>query len=559
MKSHVRILIYSISIILLIGGCSSENDALDEALQSITPQDLASDIQILASDEFEGRGPATRGEEKTIQFLKEEFEKLGLQPGNGNSYFQEVQLVEITANNIPRLTVRGKNKTTQYKYADEFVARTKHEKKSVQLDDVDLVFVGYGIVAPEYGWNDYEGIDVRDKIVITLVNDPGFATKDSMLFNGKALTYYGRHTYKREEATRQGAAGAFVIHETSPAGYPWDVLKNSSSGPQFSLASPDGNENRIEVGGWMAEESARAIFQQAGLDYDTMKEQALKPNFKAQLLGLKASIALNNTIRHVTSNNVLAVLPGRERNDEYLVYMAHWDHFGIDSTLTGDLIYNGALDNATGTAALLELAEAFAKLPTYPDRSLLFLAVTAEEHGLLGAKYYAQNPVYPLNCTVAVINMDGLNIWGPMRDVTLIGYGNSELDDYVIDVASTQGRTVRPDPKPEKGYFYRMDQLSFVKQGIPAFSLFSGIDHIQYGEEWVLKQKEDYTTNHYHKTSDEYDPNWDLSGAVEDLKLLFQVGYRLANESTFPNWREGVEFKAKRDADMTRKTLNRPE
>ncbi|MFC1539783.1 M28 family metallopeptidase, partial [Candidatus Latescibacterota bacterium] len=553
MKSHVRILIYSISIILLIGGCSSENDALDEALQSITPQDLASDIQILASDEFEGRGPATRGEEKTIQFLKEEFEKLGLQPGNGNSYFQEVQLVEITTDSNTRLTVRGKNKTTQYKYADEFVAGTKQE--SVQVQNSELVFAGYGIIAPEYGWNDYADIDVTGKTVVILVNDPGFATQDASLFNGKAMTYYGRYTYKYEEAARQGAIGAFVVHETDAAGYPWDVLKNSFSRPKFGLASPDDNEDRIEVKGWMAEESARAIFQQAGLDYDMMKEQALKPNFKAQLLGLKASIALNNTIRHVTSNNVLAVLPGRERNDEYLVYMAHWDHFGIDSTLTGDLIYNGALDNATGTAALLELAEAFAKLPTYPDRSLLFLAVTAEEHGLQGAKYYAQNPVYPLNCTVAVINMDGLNIWGPMRDVTIIGYGNSELDDYVIDVASTQGRTVRPDPEPEKGYFYRSDHFNFAKQGVPALFPDAGIDHREHGAEWALKQRDDYVANRYHKPSDEYDPNWDLSGMVEDLKLLFKVGYRLANESTFPNWREGVEFKAKRDADMTRKTL----
>jgi Zn-dependent M28 family amino/carboxypeptidase len=557
MKSHVRILIYNISIILLIGGCSSENDALDEALQSITPQDLASDTQILASDEFEGRGPATRGEEKTIQFLKEEFEKLGLQPGNGDSYFQEVPLIEITTDPETRFAVRGKTGVKQFRYAEDFVALTKHMQESVQVQNSELVFVGYGIVAPEYGWNDYADIDVTGKTVVILVNDPGFATQDASLFNGKAMTYYGRFAYKYEEAARQGAIGAFVVHETDAAGYPWGVVRNSFTGPQFSLS--DSSMTPVMVEGWMTVEMARAIFQHAGFAYDILKTSAADRGFKAKSLTLQASLNLENAIRNSTSNNVIAILPGRERSDEYLVYMAHWEHLGIDSTLTDDSIYNGALDNAIGTAALLELAEAFSILSKKPERSILFLAVTAHEIGLYGSAYYTQHPVYPLNQTVAALIIGSVNTWGTMRDITIVGYGNSELDDYVVDVARSQGRTVRPDPESEKGYFYRNDHFNFAKQGVPVLYPNAGIDHREHGAEWGLKQIEDYITNRYHKTSDEYDPNWDLSGMVEDLKLLFKVGYRLTNESTFPKWREGVEFKAKRDADMARKTLNRPE
>ncbi|MFQ5772832.1 MAG: M28 family metallopeptidase, partial [bacterium] len=406
------------------------------------------------------------------------------------------------------------------------------------------------IIAPEYDWNDYEGLDVRGKTVVMLVNDPGFATQDDKLFHGNAMTYYGRWTYKFEEAARQGAEGALIVHETKPAGYPWEVVSGSWSGPQFDLVSEDNNMSRCAVEGWLTVESTKEIFKQAGLDYETMKTNAAKRDFKAGSLGLQASLTLQNDIEHSSSNNVIAVLPGQKRADEYIFYMAHWDHFGLDPNREGDKIFNGALDNASGTAGLIELAEAFTKLSTPPARSIAFLAVTAEEQGLLGSKYYATHPIYPPAKTVAAINMDGLNIYGKMKDITIIGLGNSDLDEYVKSVAAEQGRTVRPDPEPEKGYFYRSDHFSFAKQGIPALYTDIGLDNVEHGEEWTREQLDKYTAEKYHKPSDEYDPNWDLSGAIDDLRLLFKVGYRLSMETTFPNWKEDTEFRAKRDAEM---------
>ncbi len=527
-------------------GCARNDIA--PALESITTEDLAADIAVLASDEFEGRRPSSRGEEKTINFLKEEFQKLGLQPGNGDSYFQKVPLVAITASPESKLEVAGNGQVQRFEYGDAYMAWTKRVVGKAMTENSEMVFVGYGIVAPEYDWNDYAGLDVRGKTVVMLVNDPGYATKDSNLFNGNAMTYYGRWTYKFEEAARQGAAGAFIIHETEPAGYPWEVVKNSWSGQQFDLVSKDNNLGRCAIEGWLTIDTAREIFQQAGQDLQALSQAATTREFKALPLGVRASLSLRNDIEHSESNNVIAVLPGADRADEYVIYMAHWDHFGLDPNLEGDKIYNGALDNATGTAALLELAEAFTQLPTPPRRSVVFLAVTAEEQGLLGSRYYATNPIFPLAQTVAAINMDGLNIYGKMKDITIIGYGNSELDDYVKEAAAEQGRRVRPDPEPEKGYFYRSDHFSFAKQGVPALYTDTGIDHVEFGEAWTLEQLKKYTAERYHKPSDEFDPNWDLAGAVDDLRLLFKVGYRLSTSDVFPNWREGTEFRAIRDA-----------
>jgi Zn-dependent M28 family amino/carboxypeptidase len=535
---------------LTLSGCAGDDGAIRPALQSITTDDLISHIEVLASDSFEGRGPSSAGEVKTINYLKAAFEQYGLQPGNGESFFQEVPLVTITARPNAVLRVRGGGTTKRFSYGSEFMAWTLRVVERAELANSEMVFVGYGIVAPEYDWNDYEGVDVRGKTVVMLVNDPGFATGDSSLFNGRAMTYYGRWTYKYEEAARQGAAGALIVHETEPAAYPWTVVQSSWSGPQFGLVTPDNNMSRVAVEGWLTLETARAVFEQAGLDYDELKQDAVRRGFRAKTLPLTASITLRNAIERSVSNNVIAVLPGTDRADEYVVYMAHWDHLGRDTTLEGDQIYNGALDNATGTAGLLDLAQAFASLDTRPSRSLLFLAVAAEEQGLLGSLHYATNPIYPLAKTVAVINLDGLNIWGPMRDITVIGYGNSELDDYLAAAAETQDRVLRPDPEPEKGYYYRSDHFSFAKQGVPALYADAGIDHVVHGEEWTLERRDEYTANNYHKPSDEYDPNWDLAGAVDDLRLLFRVGYRLANESSFPNWREGSEFRALRDSIM---------
>ena len=529
-------------------GC--QKDDIQSAVMSINAEALSKHVRTISSDEFEGRGPSSRGEEKTIGYIRGEFEKLGLKPGNDESYFQEVPLVSITTNSATEFVIQADGKTLSFSYGKDCMVSTKRELEAVSLENSEMVFVGYGIVAPEYGWNDYKGLDVRGKTVVMLVNDPGFATQDPALFNGNTMTYYGRWTYKYEEAARQGAEAAFIIHETKPAAYPWEVVSNSWSGPQFGLRTKDKNMSRCAVEGWFTIDSTRTIFKEAGLDLNQLKADAAKPGFKHVPMDLKASVTLRNTIKEVLSNNVLAVLPGRARADEYIIFMAHWDHLGLNPSLEGDQIYNGALDNATGIAGLIELAEAFTDLPSPPARSIVFLAVTAEEQGLLGSDYFARHSNYPPTKVVAVINMDGLNIYGKMKDITLIGYGNSDLDDYAKSAASAQGRRIRPDPEPEKGYFYRGDHFSFAKQGIPALWVDTGMDHVEHGEEWTKKQKDFFTENHYHKPSDEFDPGWDLSGMVEDLQLLLQVGLRLGNEDTFPNWKEGTEFRAKRDRDM---------
>jgi Zn-dependent M28 family amino/carboxypeptidase len=533
---------------MCLSGC--QKDHIQPAEKSITAEDLSKHIRTISSDEYEGRGPSSPGEEKTIAYIRGEFEKLGLTPGNGESYFQEVPLVSLTTDPDTELIIRAGDKILSFKYGKDCMVSTERELDTVSVNDSEMIFVGYGIVAPEYGWNDYEGLDVRGKTVVMLVNDPGFATQDPALFNGNAMTYYGRWTYKYEEAARQGAEAAFIIHETKPAGYPWEVVSNSWSGAQFGLRTKDKNMSCCAVEGWFTIDSTRTVLAQAGLDLVQLKADAAKPGFKPVPMNMTASVTLRNTLKECLSNNVLAVLPGSTRPGEYIFYMAHWDHLGLNPSLQGDQIYNGALDNATGIAGLIELAQAFTKLPSPPERSIAFLAVTSEEQGLLGSEYYAEHPIYPLFKTVAAINMDGLNIYGKMKDITLIGYGNSDLDDYVKSAASEQGRTVRPDPEPEKGYFYRGDHFSFAKLGVPSLWPDTGMDSVEHGEEWTKKQKDFYTDNHYHKPSDEYDPNWDLSGMVEDLQLLFQVGLKLGNEDTFPNWKEGTEFRAKRDRDM---------
>ena len=549
-KKYYLILIIIISLALFFFCCKKEERSLEAALESIQADEFLKDVKILSSDEFEGRAPASKGEEKTIHFLQEEFRKLGLKPGNGESFLQEVPMVEITADPRAELIVKDKAKSDRYTYGDEFVACTLRVVDESSLEDSEMIFVGYGIVAPEYNWNDYEGLDVRGKTVVILVNDPGYATEDAELFNGRSMTYYGRWTYKYEEAARQGAAGALIIHETEPAAYPWSVVRNGWTGPQFNLVTEDKNLSRCSVEGWLHLDSARQILDRAGLSYDDAKQAALKRDFKAITLGLNASLHLQNSIRYQKSNNVIAVIPGTELADEYIIYTAHWDHFGIDPTLEGDQIFNGALDNATGTAALIELAEAFLKLESPPRRSIAFIAVTAEEQGLLGSDYYATHPIYPLAKTVAAINMDALNIWGKMKDITVIGYGSSELDEYVEQAAAEQGRRVRPDPSPERGSIYRSDHFPFAKQGVPVIYTSSGVDHIEHGEKWAREKIDKYIAENYHKPSDEYDPSWDLSGTLDDLRLLFRVGYRLSMESTFPNWLEGSEFKPTRDAYM---------
>ena len=542
-------LIFTLSVIVFLS-CGRKGQDIEAAVASLNTDELARDVKILSSDDFEGRFPASPGEEKTIAFLKEEFEKVGLKPGNGDSFFQEVPLVEITATPLGDFVITGGQESLSFGFEDDFVGVTLRVQEKVSIADSDMIFVGYGIVAPEYQWNDYEGIDVQGKTVVMLVNDPGFATQNPELFNGRAMTYYGRWTYKYEEAARQGAACAIIIHETEPAAYGWGVVQNGWTGPNFSLVSEDGNASRCAFESWITLDAARKIFAAAGKDYDEMKKSAEKPGFRAVPLDLKASFSMENSIRNAVSRNVIGLLPGSRRGDEYIIYTAHWDHFGRNPELEGDQIFNGALDNATGTAALIELAEAFQHLGAPPRRSLLFMAVTAEEQGLLGSDYYATHPIYPLTKTVAVINMDALNIYGRMKDIRIVGFGQSELDDYVEAYSKEVGRVVLPNPTPEKGSFFRSDHFPFAKQGVPALYAGSGIQHVEKGEKWGQEQIEKYIREKYHKPSDEYDPNWDLSGMLDDLHMYFKIGYRLSMEDTFPNWKEGSEFKLKRDTDM---------
>jgi len=531
--------------------CRETAPDLEAALAGITAQDLMKDVEVISSDEFEGRFPASRGEELTLEYMEKRFREVGAEPGNGDSYLQEVPMVEITNDPEATLIISGGPKPMSFPYGDDFIGWTLRAREQVEVENSPMVFVGYGITAPEYDWDDYDGVDVKGKTVIVLVNDPGFATLDDDLFRGKAMTYYGRWTYKYEEAARRGAAAVLLVHETAPAAYGWGVVRNSWTGPRMSLQAEDDNDSRCAVESWISRDAARAVFADADLDYEEMKAAALERDFKAVDLGRTASVAIRNSIRRTVSHNVVARISGGDRADEFVIYTAHWDHFGKDPGLEGDQIYNGALDNATGTAALIELAEAFKALGPPPGRSILFMAVTGEEQGLLGSDYYATHPIYPLTKTAAVINMDALNILGRMKDVRVVGYGQSVLDDYVTAAAAEQDRVVLPNPTPEHGSYYRSDHFSFAKQGVPAVYAASGVQHREKGEEWGRKQQEEYLRLHYHKPSDNFDPDWDMSGAIEDVRMYFRIGFRLSMESAFPEWSEGSEFKARREAAMS--------
>jgi Zn-dependent M28 family amino/carboxypeptidase len=512
-------------------------------------------VQRLASDAFEGRAPASAGEDSTVAYLTSEFQRIVLQPGNPDgTYTQNVPLVGFTPAVDASLTVNGE--PVSFEGPRDFIADTRRVTEVVEVEGSQLVFVGYGVVAPEYDWDDYKDVDVTGKTILMLVNDPQIPDAasptglDSTMFNGRAMTYYGRWTYKYEIATEKGAAAAMVIHETGPAGYPFEVLSNGWGSEAFDVQSADGNMTRVAVQGWMRDTFVRQLLESTGYSFDELKQQALSRVFRPIELPAQASFTVRNTLRNVDSKNVVAKLEGSDPQlaDEYVVYTAHWDHLGRDTTRDGDQIFNGALDNATGTAGIVELAEAFAQLDPAPSRSILFLAVTAEEKGLLGAKHYAQNPLYPLERTAANINIDGLNQWGRTNDIVVVGLGNSTLDDILRGAATAEGRTLVPDPESEKGFFYRSDHFEFAKEGVPALYTDQGIDYIGqpagYGEE----KRNEYTANDYHTVSDEVKPNWDLSGAAEDLKLLFRVGFDVAQAASFPEWMPGTEFKAKRDA-----------
>jgi Zn-dependent M28 family amino/carboxypeptidase len=512
-------------------------------------------IKVLSSDEYEGRAPGTTGEDLTVRYLEEQFKKLGLKPGNTDStYIQNVPLVGITASNTQPLTIaKGAAKQT-FKWSDEVVAWTKHVAPSASIKDSDVIFAGYGVVAPEFNWNDFKDVDVKGKTIIVLVNDPQIpdpadpAKLDPKTFNGSAMTYYGRWTYKFEEGARKGAAAILIVHETGPAGYPFSVVQGNLR-EKFDLVTPDKNMGRAAIEGWITLDAAKQILRMGGEDFDALKKQALTREFRPVPLNLKASMGLSNKMRTLDSRNVVAKLEGSDQSlkDEYVVYTAHWDHLGIGAPVNGDKIYNGALDNASGVSQLLEIARAFTQAQPQPKRSILFVMVTAEEQGLLGSQYYSVTPIYPLAKTLANINIDGINQWGRTKDITVIGMGASDLDDYLREAAAQQGRTLRPDPEPEKGFYYRSDHFNFAKQGVPALYTDVGVEFVGKPAEYSKQKRDEYTNKDYHAPSDEVKPDWDLAGAVEDAQLLYAVGYRVANADKFPEWKPGNEFRAKRE------------
>ena len=535
------------------GAVSTE--ALEPALATITSDNILQHVNRLASDGFEGRGPGTAGEDSSVAYITEQFKALGLAPGNPDgTYIQPVSMIGYTSHPDASIAVGGK--TMKLRFPNDYVAVSRRNANAIRVDNSDVVFVGYGVVAPEYGWDDYKGLDVKGKTIIMLVNDPAVpspddSTKlDSTMFKGKAMTYYGRWTYKYEIASDKGAAAAIIVHETGPAGYPYEVVVGSWGRENFDVKAT-GPTNRVAVEAWMALDKTKELFRNAGLNFDSLKKAATRKDFKPVAINAKATFHVRNQVREIQSKNVVAKLDGSDANlkDEYVIYTAHWDHLGRDTTLKGDQIFNGALDNATGVGALLTVAKAFKALPKPPARSVLFLAVTAEEQGLLGAKWYATHPLYPLNKTLVDMNMDGVNQWGKTKDLTVVGYGNSTLDDLLGTVLASQGgRTIKPDPEPEKGFFYRSDHFEFAKQGVPALYVDAGTEYVGKDSTYGQKKRDEYTENDYHKPSDQVKPDWDLSGAVEDLQAFFQVGYRVAQTDRWPEWKQGTEFKARRDS-----------
>ncbi|GAB3826501.1 M28 family metallopeptidase [Hymenobacter jeollabukensis] len=535
---------------LLLAGCQNNSTSADDG---ITAAIIGRHLQRLASDEFQGRKPFTAGETKTTEYLAGEFKKLGLQPGPGGSYFQNVPLVEIDATPAPTMQLKGKGQPLTLRYKQDFVAVTRQEQPRVSVDNSPVVFVGYGVVAPEYGWDDYAGVDIKGKTVVVLINDPGFIINDPKLFKGKAMTYYGRWTYKYEEAAAHGAAAVLLVHDTKPASYPWSVVESSWSGTQLYPENDAPNSFTSSLQGWITLDATKRLLAAAGQDYAQLLKEANSPGFKPRELGLNLSASLTTKVRRMASKNVVAVLPGTERPDEYVLYTAHWDHLGIGPAVQGDSIYNGAVDNASGCAALLNIAQAFAQAKEKPKRSIVFLAVTGEEQGLLGSAYYAAHPLFPLNKTVADLNMDALGSFGPMKDLTVVGFGQSELDDYASAAAKEQDRYIVPDQTPEQGHFFRSDHFSLAHVGVPALYASGRVESRAKGKDFAKQQNDLYEEKHYHQPSDEYRPDMDLGGMAEDARLLYRIGRRLGDETTFPQWKPGSEFKAIRDRSMPAK------
>jgi Zn-dependent M28 family amino/carboxypeptidase len=526
---------------------SSATGGGEEGLSVLSKDSLAAHIKVLASDSFQGRRPFTPGEDRTVDYLSRSFAALGLEPGNGSGYTQDVPMVEISPVGTPTMKIQASKTSFDLKTLNDFVIWTERPDTAINLDRNEVVFAGFGVVAPEYNWNDYAGLDVKGKTVLVMVNDPGYY--DSTLFKGHTMTYYGRWTYKYEEAARQGAAACLIIHNTGAASYPFQVVQSSNGGVKLHLDTRGNGQYQLALQGWITEETGKKLLAAAGRD-STLLTAARRKGFKGQPLGVKLSASLKVKDVYNKSHNVIARITGSQRPDEYVIYSAHWDHLGVGKPdEKGDSIYNGAADNASGTAALLELARAFKSLPEKPARTVIFLAVTAEEQGLLGSAYYGQHPVYPLARTVANLNIDVLNTYGPTKDITYSGKGQSDLEDLLAEEAKAKGRYIAPEDHPEAGHYFRSDHFNFARAGVPSLTADGGVDDVTKGTAFGKQKHDEYTAQHYHQPSDEYDAGtWDLTGGLEDVGLVYLIGKKLAFGSAWPQWKAGSEFKAIRDS-----------
>ncbi|TCD08387.1 M20/M25/M40 family metallo-hydrolase [Pedobacter frigidisoli] len=534
--------------IVAFSSCKEENKK-SASLGPIEPQAIKSHIAVLADDSLQGRKPFTIGETKTVNYISTEFKKLGIEPSNGDSYIQKVPMVEVTSTPSENMEITGTKGNLTFKAVKDFVAFTRREQDTIQLKNSPLVFAGYGIVAPEFKWNDYKNLDVKGKTVVVLISDPGFKANDKTVFRGDTMTYYGRWTYKFEEAARQGAAGIIIIHQTEPASYGWQVITSSNTGSRLYLQAADKHKSRCKLEGWMTEEAATKLLTSNGITGD-IRAYSRKKDFKAVALNQSVTVGLSNKYKYSTSQNIIGKITGSKRPDETIIYTAHWDHLGIGKAINGDSVYNGAVDNASGVASMLAIAKAFKDSKEKPERSIIFLAVTAEEQGLLGSEYYSLNPIYPLNKTVANLNMDALGFYGETKDISIKGKGQNEVEDYILDILNKNNLDAVGDTRPSAGSYYRSDHFNFAKLGVPAIDIVNGITSKEHGAEWGKQQKQDYNEKQYHQPSDNYSAQMNADGITQIANILFNVGLKLSNESTFPNWKQGSEFKEARDKSM---------